>query len=354
METINLHKHVQNLATLQETSSSVLSAYLDLQQGIEKCLIFLEERRRLVERGLVQSARHDLNQVVSKVKSCLKSEVDTSTKGMAIFVRNGTPTFSLPLQFRLPLPNRFVYAPAPYIYPLIELKDKYHRYVILIATKRSARILEVNLGAVTESLWTKRPELRQRIGRAWTKEHFQTHRHNRTDKFFNEKIEILQKLMAGGGYTHLVIAGNSTITSQIQKLLPKHLLPQLIDIIPASNKIKTESVVEKTLASFIQREQEESFQAVERLKAELFGDGLAIVGDEDCIDALEDGQADMLLLAAEYKNQEKKEKMVRLAIQSGCDIETVSDSYTLIQHGGVGCLLRYLKPRQHASLANIA
>ena len=350
METKNLHIHIRNLATLEESSSAVASCYFDLQNGVERGLDFLMERKRLLEKSLVHRARQDLNQAVSDVHACLRAKVDTSTKGMAIFSRTGTSPFLLPLQFRVPLTNQFVYAPTPYIYPLIELKDKYHRYVILIATSQSARILEVNLGAVTESLWTEMPELRERIGRVWTKEHYQNHSQNRTDRFFKEKMEILEKLMDGGGYSHLIVAGNPKITSQLQKQLPKRLSTQLVDIIPASGKIKTESLVEKTLASFIQHEQEESFKAVKRLKAELFGDGLAVVGEDECIRALEDGQADMLLLADEYEDQEKKDKMAKLAVQSGCEIETVSDSHTLIQHGGVGCLLRYLKPRQYETL----
>ena len=182
----------------------------------------------------------------------------------------------------------------------VNRKDKYHRYVILIATEESARILEVNLGAETESLWTKRPELRERAGRVWTKEHYQNHRRNRTDRFFKEKIEILKKLMGGGGYSHLIVAGSPKITSQLQKLLPKKLSTQLVDIIPASEKIKTESLVERTLTSFIQHEQGESFHAVERLKAELFGDGLAVVGADECIKALGNGQRSSRMLIPDF------------------------------------------------------
>ena len=350
METKNLHIHIRNLATLNEASSSVASCYFDLNNGVAKCMEFLMGRKRLLERNLGHRARQNLNQAVSEVNISLRTKVDTNTKGMAIFARTGSSPFLLSLQFRVPLPYQFVFAPSPYIYPLIELKDKYHRYVILIATEKSARILEVNLGAVTESLWSERPELRERIGRVWTKEHYQNHRQDRTDRFFKEKMEIVERLMDGGGYSHLIVAGSPKITSQLQKQLPKKLSAQLVDVIPTSGKIKTESLVEKTLASFIQHEQEESFKAVERLKAELFGDGLAVVGEDECIRALEQGQADMLLLADEYEDQEKKEKMAKLAVQSGCEIETVSDSHTLIQHGGVGCLLRYLKPRQYETL----
>ena len=34
-------------------------------------------------------------------------------------------------------------------------------------------------------------------------------------------MEILEKLMDSGGYSHLIVAGSPEITSQIQKILPK-------------------------------------------------------------------------------------------------------------------------------------
>ena len=54
---------------------------------------------------------------------------------------------------------------TPNIFHLVELKDTYDRYVVMISIEESARILEIHLGKVTEELWRERPELRQRLGR---------------------------------------------------------------------------------------------------------------------------------------------------------------------------------------------
>ena len=45
----------------------------------------------------------------------------------------------------------------------------------MISTTESARILDVNLGAIKAQLWKERSELRQRIGREWTKRHYESH-----------------------------------------------------------------------------------------------------------------------------------------------------------------------------------
>lgn len=67
------------------------------------------------------------------------------------------------------------------------LEDTYHRYVVLLAARDWIRILEVNLGATTIQAWTEQPELRERVGREWTKAHYESHRRERTSRFLKEQ-----------------------------------------------------------------------------------------------------------------------------------------------------------------------
>ncbi len=81
----------------------------------------------------------------------------------------------MPMQFAAPLPDWIVVNPTPNIYHLMELKDKYHRYIILLAMAVRAHILEVNLGAVTTQAWLNHSELQMRVGSEWTRSHYQIH-----------------------------------------------------------------------------------------------------------------------------------------------------------------------------------
>ena len=84
----------------------------------------------------------------------------------------------------------------------------------MIATEKRARILEVNLGAVTKEIWAERPELRQRVGREWTRDQYQNHSRDRADRFIKEKVEILDRLMSQGGQTHLILAGSPPLAAR--------------------------------------------------------------------------------------------------------------------------------------------
>ena len=198
MELKNLHQHIRTLATLEETNSPVISYYLNRESNELASRLRLTERGRVLRQSLWGQARHDFEAAMNQVEEYLDHELLPEARGVAIFARVNQGPFFLPLQFRVPLPNWLNVTANPNIYHLIELKDTYHRYVVMISTEESARILEVNLGAVTEELWRERPELRRRVGREWTREHYQNHRRAQTDRFIKEKIKVLEQLMAAG------------------------------------------------------------------------------------------------------------------------------------------------------------
>ena len=76
----------------------------------------------------------------SRSRSTWRRELLPEAKGVAIFSRAGEEPFFLPLQFRVPLPNWVAVDTTPNIYHLVELKDTYHRYVVMISTEESVRI----------------------------------------------------------------------------------------------------------------------------------------------------------------------------------------------------------------------
>ena len=340
----DLQECIRSLAMMDETDEIVISCYLNLEKSVDGCREFLREREFLLKKTVPDWLRNNFSKTMGKVHSFLSEKSFRGVKSLAIFSREGSVPFFLTLEFHVHLPNQIVMELTPHIYPLVELMDTYHRYVVVISSEKKARILEIDTGSVTESLWMEKPELRKRVGREWTKEHYQNHREDRGGKFIKEKVRILEWVMSAGGHTHLILAGNPQRTSRLKKSLPKRLLDHLVDTVVIEERAETGSVVEATLATFVEQEQKESLSAVEMLQREINTNGLAVVGSEATLEALKRGQADMLILATEFYEGELKEKLVKLAVRNGIKIETVSGSHVLNQYGGVGCLLRYLLP----------
>ena len=153
--------------------------------------------------------------------------------------------------------------------------------------------------------------------------------------------------MSSGGHTHLLLAGRPQKTSRLNKALPKRLTDNLVDTDVIYERAETCSVVEATLATFIDQEQKESVAVIEMFQREINTNGLAVVGSDATLKALKRRQADMLILAKEFYEGELKDALVKLAVLHGIKIETVSGSQILKKYGGAGCLLRYLLPEHY-------
>ena len=380
MELVELKSHVRTLATLPETDAPVISCYLELLNGKIKERDIYNELSQSVIVGLSEQELHNVQKAQESIAQYLKNDLLPGSKGIAVYSRAGNNPYFLPLQFQVPLPNWISLSSTPNIYHLVEMKDTYHRYVVMLSTKKSARIMEVNLGEVTTQLWQEREDLRERVGREWTKEHYQKHSHERGVKFVKEKIKILEQIILKGGHTHLILAGHPTMTSRVRNELPKHLLEKLIDVVTISGQAKTTNVVEATISSFVKSEEIESQFVAEVLSQKIHVGGLAVAGSEASILALQLGHVDTVVLSADYspdpfwmclvcgfanlKNEKPeschqcgstslkvsdlKEEMVRLAEIQDCLIEVVNESETLQNLGGVGCLLRYRLFKEYA------
>ena len=154
---------------------------------------------------------------------------------------------------------------------------------------------------------------------------------------------MVERIVASGGHTHLMLAGSPRILARVRKALPKNLERILVDTIPASARDRSTDIVLATLSTFVEHEERESSAVVDLLRRELRRGGLAVHGYRDSLDALEHGQADLLIMLADRDDMDvaHTEELVRLAVLNDVHVEVVQHSDELAELGGVGCLLRY-------------
>ena len=369
-----LKQNITILASVDESDTPFISAYLNLEGGQTGWRETLSERARILRRVLKGDDLADFEEALDKIEAWLGTDLLPEAKGAAIFVR-GTfgGGFMLPMQFAAPLPDWIAVYPTPNIYHLVELKDNYHRYVVLLAMPDRASILEVNLGAATTQAWINRSELRMRVGSEWTRPHYQVHQAHRGDRFVREKIAVLEQLMHAGGQPHLILAGDPMTTARVRDALPNDLAEKLVDVIPTGERDLQTDVVIATLSSFIEHEEQDSRAVAEQLIEGLRSQNLTVAGTAETLDALRWGEVDMLVMASDYqpdpgwtcsacraigtevpetplcpqcgesavRSLDVREALLRLAGQLERPVEMVEQSDALMSLGGVGCLLRY-------------
>lgn len=379
MHLSELQQHIQKLAALEEANEPVVSCYLEMDAKYHKSLT---DQVRVLKPTIAPEMRVPFWEALGRIEVFLGTGIRAGSRSAAVFARGGRSPFFLALQFSALLPNRVTMSHAPHIYPLVEMRDNYYRYVVLLSSEESASILEIGVGSITETARIVRPELRQRIGREWTKEHYRSHSQARNHQFIHQQIHLLDQVISLGEYRHLILAGDPRSVAQLKKSLPKRLASIVISTMRASEKDKTAQLVTATLAAFEEYEEKESLSVVSRLGYEIGTRGAAVKGTHACIHALRNGQARTLVLAQAYdpgaasscrscnefpienflnscprcghnslRAVDLKEEIVRLAELNNCDIEIVKSSDAMSLFGGVGCLLRYLTPERDDKLA---
>ena len=382
-----LKQHITLLASVAESEAPFVSAYFNLENGQAGWREAVNERARILRRLLKGDDLVDFDEALSRIETWLATDLLPEAKGAAIFVRGiFGGAFMLPMQFAVPLPNWIAVYPTPNIYHLVELKDNYHRFVVLLALPDRASILEVNLGAATTQAWVNRSELRMRVGSEWTRTHYRIHQAHRVERFVGETIALLEQLMRAGGQTHLILAGDPEVTARVRRALPDDLADKLVDVVPANERDQETDVVIATLSSFIEHEEQESQSVVEQLTEGLRSQTLAVAGSAATLDALRRGRVDTLVMANDFKPNpgwrcagcraigteapetslcpqcgghlvrplDVREALLRLAGQSECPVEIVEQSDVLMSLGGVGCLLRYQSDRRNEKPGGLA
>ena len=169
----------------------------------------------------------------------------------------------------------------------------------------------------------------------------------------------------------------------VRALLPKRLAAQLVDSVPAGPADRVSDIVTSTLEAFLEHEEQESQALAERIITQIHTHGLAVAGTSACMEAINNGQADYLVIVKNYdpgrgwecrgcgktglrasrpdrcprcesaglREFDIRGELVRRAEQQQVGIEVVEHNDILMSLGGVGCLLRYLSPSNYLTPA---
>jgi ribosomal protein L30E len=336
-----LRRHITALATLPETEAPVISAYFDFRSPMEVLRSSFENWSTAARSTLPKGQRPMFDMAKSEVRMQLRKSWPETIQGLAVFSRAGEHPLQLPLAFEANLETHFETSTRPAIFPLVQLKDRFHRFVLVICTEETGRIMEMTLGAVTEEILTTRPDPGGRFGRQLSREHFHHRREEDTRRFVRDQVSIITSLMARRGLNHLILAGHPRHVAQLRDQLPKHLQARVVgSVFQAPNGRDCSPLLDHAIDAFVEAEQNESRDAVERLHEQVRRQGLAVVGIHPCRDVIHAGVASQLVISEELPHPDREE-LVRLAILHDLPIEVCEGDELLRSHGGVGCLLRF-------------
>lgn len=375
---MNLQEQIKKLAVLKPSYAPFISLYLNTrgtESGKRQYEIFLKDKLYFFQKEFAGSSETEKSFQKSwqRIQQYLERKLELKSNGVALFSRwQSGDHFFLAMQFPIPLENRFVVDNVPHVFPLVQLLDNSHHYVVMISDSEKAKIFEVQFGGIKDVQHLEKQEDEKSFRGEWSQMHYQNWKKHQTKRFVKQKIKFLADLMQHNGVEHLVLAGDDVILAQIKRELPKWLQERVVDFARMDARTDEHRILRETLTTFSEFERAEDWGALESLRHELRTGALGVIGTLATVEVLNLGKIDQLIVATEYEappgwrcescgslgtgtanaacrhcGQSRlvevnlKEEIVRKTLLSGAGVETIVDNPWFTRQGGVGALLRY-------------
>lgn len=298
---------------------------------------------------VTESLRADLEQI----EAYLDGDLPASCRGVAIVACHASGVFeAIPLG--LPLPNAMTIGPTPALASLARVAEDNATYAVLLADQR-----EATLSLITQGRAERDVEL---TGTGFPRHQSQGggdegRAEERINAFARTIAEETQKAMDERGVQMLVLAGDEAITPPLNGAFHQTVQNRIVGTIPFDIRGSEQELIAATLPLVEQAEREREAAAVRAAKDGVGAGGAGAAGPEDVLTALQTGQVMTLVMADDFQAPgwadftfpvygtgevpaehpaggdvanivpvSLVEEMIRLAVQTGAEIEIVKSS----------------------------
>jgi peptide chain release factor subunit 1 len=261
---------------------------------------------------------------------------------------------------------------VPHLYPLVRLNDQYPRYAALLVDTNAARLFVFSLGTAETQQQVKNVKTRRTSMGGWSQARYQRHVDNYHSQHMKEVVDVLDRVMREESINHLVISCDETAKPLLMEALPQHLAEKIVDVVRMDVNAPEHEVLASTLDALRAKDAQTDQEQVEEMLGAWRAGGLAVVGPEDTLNALQMGQVEELIIAAratavrragsvppgttpgpvdvdtsapnanlDTERLKIADELVTKAQATAARIRFVEDEDLLSDVGGVGALLRF-------------
>lgn len=343
----------------------------DLQRSQARTLKHVEGSSRRPARQIVEQ---ELNRLIAdhgprgdvfdsltadrdRILAYLDDELDASARG-AFIVANAARDVFTPLALGLPMPTRVTAGATPSLFDLARLVDDHAAYAVLLVDQHEAVlsiIRRAKLGRSVSLLSNDYPRHQQTGG--MRQKRLQARAGERVAAFARGIADEVQRTLEEERVDWLVIAGDEIMTSALDQTLHQTVKAKILETIRLDSTTSDTDLIATTLPLADAAERERELAMVRRLQDAIGADGRGMGGVAAVTKALQKGQVATLVivddfaasgwgdytldaygagpvpdahpLAGDVANLEPVEladKLIRLAVRTGAEIEIVKTS----------------------------
>lgn len=387
---MSLSEQLDRLAGMEPVPYPVVSLYLNTQpneHGRDQFQAFVRQEFRARSRTYPagSSDRASLDADLERITSWLENELQPSANGVAIFACQAAGLFET-VQLTAPVDQHWLYiGDAPHLYPLGRLESQNPRYAAVLADTNTARILVFAAGELVVQQEVQGTKTRRTSQGGWSQARFQRHISNFHQQHAREIVEALERVVQQEDITQIITAGDEVILPLLRAELPKHLSDKVVDHLALDIRAPLHDVLNATLAAMSRVNERTDREKVDAAVNGYRAGALGVVGPEETLRALMNGQVDELLVSATIGSLQGltdgaaarealavatandstlldpavepaaageaasadpqvvrlADELVTRARQTGARLTFIEDTSLLQDHGGVAALLRY-------------
>jgi peptide subunit release factor 1 (eRF1) len=365
------------LVAFEPTTFPVLSVYLNTQSDqhgrTPDAAPYLHREFKALARTWAPSSpeHHSFDRDVERIVSYAADKIDPAANGVAIFACWGVEEFFEAIQLTTPINDNRVYAyNQPDLFQLARLDEQYPRYAAVLTDTNTARIFIFGLGHVIDAEEVKGKRVhRVKVG-GWSQARYQRRVGNAHQEHAKEVIERLAQIVREDHVSHIILAGDSVVIPLLQEQLPQEMVP-MVEVMKLDIHASEQDVLTATLEKLHEQEAKTAGEKVDRLMQQYRARGLAVVGLQETLEALANGQVEELLISGaleashpqpeevqailapeipDFKGGTESEEprqaslpdlLVTKAKQTGATVTFIEDAALLESAGGVAAFLRW-------------
>ena len=298
-----LRAQLDRLSAFEPVNLPVISVYLDMQpdqHGRDQYGTFVRKvlGERLKTYGKDQAARESLERDVERINAFLEEDVERSANGLAIYACHGANLFET-IQMAAPIDDHWLFVgPVPHLYPLARVNDQYPRYAALLVDTNAARLFVFSLGVAESQQEIANVKTRKTSMGGWSQARYQRHIDNFHSQHMKEVVDILDRVVREEAITRIVLSCDEIARPLLMEELPQHLAEKVVDVVRMDINAPEHEVLKESLDALRAQDATTDEERVDQMIGAWRAGGLAVVGPEDTLEALQMGQVEELLIAA--------------------------------------------------------
>jgi len=291
---------LRELSELRGNGRDVVSAYFSGEHGLSQLASRERHLRDLLEDDEMEAENFERS--MQRIRDLLADHSVRKAEGVCFF-SSEVLDFARGYPISMPVPNRLIVGPAPFIRPLAELQDEYETFAMVVCSNDRTRIHLVT-NEVTEVEAAIKGGIKNHVRKGgWSQQRYERRRDEQLSRYGEDVSNELQQIVKDYDINRIVLLGSDESIRAIEEELPEQIAEKIVAREPFDLDRSKDEMLEAAYESYFEDERESEIDLWERIKNYSMSDGRAVTGAEPTLQAAKIGRVEAAIVTRDAKQK---------------------------------------------------